>query len=80
MSSDKRNRKKPVPPNLRKYLNFEQQTQLRAIEGFGWSLKFIRRPLFQQTVAVVVSPDGNSVGILEEDGTLNMDSDIELRD
>jgi hypothetical protein len=29
---------------------------------------------------VVVNPDGNSIGILEEDGRLNLDPDIDMRE
>lgn len=76
---EKRERKKPLPPNVKKFLNDAQQSQLSTIEGFGWNLKFIRRPLFQNPVVVVVSPDGHSVGILEDDGRLNLEPDIEIR-
>lgn len=79
MSDDKRKGEKPTPDDVKEYLNDAQQAELQTIEGFGWSLKFIRRPLFQETVVVVTNPDGSSIGILEEDGRLNLDPNIEIR-
>jgi hypothetical protein len=80
VEQDKRKGDKPLPDNIQDYLNTEQLNSLRKIEGFGWQLKFIRRPLFMEPLAVVVSPDGTSIGILEEDGRLNLDYDIPIRD
>ena len=78
MYEDKRKGSKAIPSNVKKYLNESQQVELRTIEGFGWDIKFIRRPLFQEPVVMVMSPDGNSIGTLEEDGQLNLDADINI--
>ena len=56
-----------------------QRLALLRIEGFGWRLHFIRRPLFQDPVAVVVDGAGQKIGVLEEDGRINMDPDIKVR-
>lgn len=80
MSDDKRKGVKPIPDDVKKYLNDAQLAELHKIEGFGWKLKFIRRPLFQEIVVVVMNPNGSSIGILEEDGKLNLDPDIETRE
>ena len=79
MADEKRNKSQPIPDDIAAYLNDAQQAQLNTIEGFGWSLKYIRRPLFQESVIVVTNPDGSSIGILEEDGRLNLESDIVTR-
>ena len=79
MNEDKRKGDKPVPDNIKDYMNDAQLAELHTIEGFGWQLKFIRRPLFMEKLVVVVNPEGNSLGILEEDGRLKLDADIELR-
>ncbi len=42
------------------------------IENFGWQLKFIRRPLFQAPLVVVENAVGRSIGVLEEDGEINL--------
>lgn len=79
MSDDKRKGEKPILDDVKNYLNDAQQAELNTIEGFGWNLKFIRRPLFQETVVVVTNPDGSSIGILEEDGRLNLEPNIKIR-
>lgn len=79
MDSEKRRGDKPIPDNWQKYLNDAQLSELRTIESFGWQIKFIRRPLFQDVEIVVANPEGNAVGLLEEDGTLNHNPDIIIR-
>jgi hypothetical protein len=79
MDREKRKGEKPVPDNLGETLNQAQLLALRQVENFGWSLRFVRRPLFQEPVPVVVSTDGETIGILEEDGRLNVQPDIKLR-
>jgi len=79
VSDDKRKGEKPVPDDIKNYLNQAQLGELHKIEGFGWNLVFVRRPLFQETVVVVTDADGGSIGVLEEDGRLNLDPGIETR-
>jgi hypothetical protein len=80
MDSEKRKGDKPVPDRLEEVLNEMQMLALRQIEGFGWQLRFIRKPLFQEPVPVVFSAEGDKIGILEEDGRINMEPDIKLRE
>jgi hypothetical protein len=80
MDSEKRKGDKPVPDRLEEVLNEMQMLALRQIEGFGWQLRFIRKPLFQESVPVVFSAEGDKIGILEEDGRINMEPDIKLRE
>ena len=80
MADDRRKGDKPIPEHVRDYLNEVQIAELHKIESFGWELKFIRHPLFMDTTAVVVSPEGNSIGVLEEDGRLNLDPHIDTRE
>jgi hypothetical protein len=49
------------------------------MENYGWELNFIRRPLFQDVLPVLLHLDSNKIGVLEEDGTLNMQRDLNLR-
>jgi len=76
---DKRYTEVPVPDNLDDYLNEAQLRTLRKVEDFGWQLAFIRRPLFQDIVPVVVSDDGTKHGVLEEDGNINMQHELMIR-
>lgn len=79
MGEDKRKGEEPVPDDVKNYLNEAQVAELHKIEGFGWKLVFVRRPLFQESVVVVTDADGGSIGVLEEDGRLNLDPSIETR-
>lgn len=76
---DKRKNIAPIPEDIEAHLNESQLCRLRSIEGFGWQLKFIRRPLFQIPVIVVVNAEGTELGVLEEDGSLDLEPSIELR-
>ncbi len=79
MNDEKRTGNKPIPDNVVDYLNTAQLAELHKIEGFGWNVKYVRHPLFQDPVVFVSSADGQSIGILEEDGRLNLEPDIETR-
>ena len=80
MEPDKRNGQSAVPENPGEVLNEEQLITLNKMEAFGWKLSFVRRPLFQDIVAVLLHPDNGTVGVLELDGSLNMKPDIEIRE
>ena len=80
MTSDKRNREKAVPDNIRDVLNDDQLYGLKKIESFGWDLKFVRRPLFLEPIAVVGGPDNDAYAILEDDGDINLElGDLSIR-
>ena len=79
MDQDRRRGEKPIPDNLESMLNEAQLIALPALERFGWELRFVRRPLFQEAVPIVFNGEGTSVGILEEDGRLNLQLDIPIR-
>ncbi len=79
MEKEKRNKQKPIPNNLKDYLNEDQLVALRQIESFGWRLEFIRRPLFQDPVPVVFGPTNGQIGILLEDGTIDKTAKILVR-
>ncbi|MGH8122107.1 MAG: hypothetical protein ACREPT_04990 [Rudaea sp.] len=77
---DKERRKSAGGTNASKReLNAVQAITLVNLERFGWELKFIRRPLFQQVVAVVFDSDRKHYAILEPDGTLNEKPDFDIR-
>ena len=80
MDKDKRKGLKPIPKNIKEHMNEEQLLKLSSINKFGWEIKYIRRPLFQDPVIVVINAEGGSIGILEQDGRLNLESSIQLRE
>jgi hypothetical protein len=80
MDSERRKGDKPIPNNLKGTLNEAQLIALPNLERFGWELRFVRRPLFQETVPVVCNAEGTMIGVLEEDGRLNLQSAVQIRD
>lgn len=62
----------PIPEDLSAYLTENQRLAVRSIEGFGWELKFVRRRDLDRPVVVVSNPTGQMLGVLEEDGRLNL--------
>jgi hypothetical protein len=78
--SDKRHNPEKAPASvLKSGLNEDQRLTLAELERFGWELKFIRRPLFQDPVAVVFDSDRKNFAVLEPDGTLNEHPGFEIR-
>ena len=79
MEIERRNKEMQSSDNLDEALNELQLLSLSKMEGFGWMLAFIRKPLFQEIVPVLFHPDSNKFGILDGDGTLNIKPDIKFR-
>ena len=69
----------PIPLNLREFLNDDQRRTLRQIETFGWSLAFVRRPLFHDPVVVITNNERTTYSVIEQDGTINSEPDIAIR-
>jgi len=64
---------------LRRDLNQDQQFALAELEKYGWELKFIRRPMFQQPIPVVFDSDRKSYAVLLPDGTLDHNPGFNIR-
>ncbi len=79
MIDEKRKGDSPIPENMDSYLTEDQLAQVHTIERFGWTLKYVRRPPFEEPVVIVQGGDGNSIGVLDKDGRLNLESDITVR-
>jgi len=79
MSEENRGGGKPIPDNLQQVLNELQLLALRRIEGFGWDLRFVRQQNSKCPIPVVSNAEGNTIGVLEDDGRVNMDYEIKLR-
>ena len=76
---ENRNRLPPIPPDLKGVLTENQFLAMRSIEGFGWNLEFVRRQGTPKPIVVVSNPTGQTLGILEEDGRLNLQHGIKFR-
>ena len=78
MDRERRKSARAVCPSGRE-LNSAQLSALNDLERFGWELKFIRRPLFQESVPVVFDPDRRRFGVLTIDGTLDEHPGFDIR-
>lgn len=63
---------------LRAGLTPAQLKTLATMEQFRWSLRFVRRPMFQDPVPVLFAPDGRYV-VLNGDGTIDDSPTLKLR-
>ncbi|MES9993428.1 MAG: hypothetical protein ABW098_15870 [Candidatus Thiodiazotropha sp.] len=79
MVLDSRRGDQPIPDNINEVLNHLQLMALQKAEGFGWKLKFVRRPLFQEVIPVIGSPSGDKIGVLESNGEINMNPNTRVR-
>jgi len=79
MDDEKRDLEKPIPDDLEDILSTLQLMALHQIESFGWELRFVRRPPAQTPVPVVFNDDGSKIGVLEDDGRINLETDIKIR-
>lgn len=77
--AERRKAEKELSSVLKRQLNPDQLETLRGLETFGWELKFIRKKPFQPAVAVIFDGDRKNFAILEADGTLNENSDLNIR-
>lgn len=64
---------------LKRELNEDQRIALADLEKFGWELKFIRRPMFQQPVPVVFDSSRTHFAVLNTDGTLDENPGFDIR-
>lgn len=68
------------PDALRDALLPPQRKALATLEQFGWTLKFVRRPMFLDPVPVAFDREGEKWVVIEADGSLNENPGFKLRD
>jgi hypothetical protein len=79
MTRDRRKNNKLNQDDVKKILNRKQLTALIECQYFGWKLKFIRSPLFQDPVPVLYNAKIDQIGILDPDGHINIELKLEVR-
>lgn len=57
-----------------------QLATLAAMEQFRWTLKFVRRPMFQPPIPVVFDRGRQRHAVLEPDGSINENPGFKIRD
>lgn len=80
MDQEKRHDSEPIPSNLEDWLTQDQLMALKHVESFGWQLKFVRRPAFQEPIVVLFSADDKKIGVMGKDGKIDMNPDIQIRE
>jgi hypothetical protein len=63
---------------LKRSINQDQFLTLRVLEGFGWTLKFVRKGK-AGPLAAVYDPEKHNLAIIEPDGTLNENPQLVFR-
>lgn len=58
----------------------QQRATIETMESFHWYLKFVRRPLFKSAIPVLFDRDGGRYVVVREDGTIDEDPGLTLRD
>jgi len=69
-----------IPDNLDEMLNAVQRQALPGIKCLGWELRFLRQPLFKAPVLVLRNPNDGRIGVMDEDGRLRVQDNIEVRE
>ncbi len=68
-----------IPDDMMSELTEMQHQTLARLEGFGWAVGFVRRPLFQERVVMLFDPSGQQHAILSEDGSIDKTTDVPVR-
>ena len=76
-------RRRPEPPDttsLRAGLTREQTAAIATLEQLGWSLQFVRRPLFRDPVPVLFQKGGERWIAVDGDGQLDENPGFAIRE
>jgi len=79
MTNDKRKGGPISTDEMRAQLNEAQRQALSELELLGWSLKFVRMPMFQDPIPTIVSKDNGQIGLLDPDGKIVVDNGLAVR-
>ncbi len=78
-STERRSGQSPRIAAMKHQLNPEQLHTLRELEMFGWELKFVRRPPFQEATPVVFDGERRTFAVISRDGSLDQAPAIPIR-
>ena len=76
---DRRHKQDPIPKNLDQVLNRLQKVAINQLQFLGWRLWFVRRPLFQPVVPVLVNITNNLTAVIGEDGSIDENHGLVFR-
>ena len=75
-------RRNPSPDTaaLRAGLTPAQLSAIATLEQLGWTLRFVRRPLFRDPVPVLFEKTGDRWIVVDGDGALDQSQSFDIRD
>lgn len=76
---ERRMARKPLPEILKSELNPDQRETLGELEKFGWELRFVRHDPEQHPVPVIFDADRARFAVLDQDGSLDENAFINIR-
>jgi len=79
MPRERRTGQPAVPADLHRKMNDSQKATMRQLENFGWSIAFVRRPLFLDPIIVVRSFDNGRFGVVSSDGKVEFNPELPIR-
>jgi len=79
MKIERRIEERQTQDDLKRMLNKQQMNKLRQMETTGWKILFIRNHLFEPMVTALSHLEDGSIVVLEEDGSINQEHDINIR-
>jgi hypothetical protein len=77
---DRRKAQRPLPDVLKSELNPDQRDTLGELEKFGWELRFVRHDPEQRPVPVIFDAEHEKFAVLDQDGSLDEQAFIDIRD
>ncbi len=79
MRKERRRGMRSIPNGLESYLNASQIDTLQEVSGFGWELKYVRRPLFMEPVPILYNQSMDRYAVMDIDGCMNRSIEVALR-
>lgn len=76
---ERRTPKTPLLDILKAELNPDQRETLGELEKYGWELRFVRHDPEQRPVPVIFDSAKAKFAVLDQDGSLDEDAFIDIR-
>ena len=68
-----------IPKDIKSYMTKLQRDTLARLRVVGWSIQFVRRPLYEDQVILLVDSSGEQQAVLQEDGSIIRNPEISVR-
>jgi len=68
-----------IPKDIESRMTKLQRNTLAKLRGIEWSIQFVRRPLYEDQVIVLIDSSGEQHAVLQEDGSIIGNPRISVR-